>query len=75
LFIWVGTSFIKIRGGHSLRVFEYRVMRKILETKRQEAVTEWGRLHDEEVHNLYSSLIIWSRVGVVRDLQDGFWIG
>jgi hypothetical protein len=42
-----------VRGR--LRVFENRVMRRILGLKRVEVTAEWRKLHSEEVHNLYSS--------------------
>jgi hypothetical protein len=35
-------------------VFENRVLRRIFGPKRDE-VTEWRKLHNEEIHNLYSS--------------------
>jgi hypothetical protein len=36
-----------------LRVFEYRVLRRILGPRRNEVKGEWRKL--EELHNLYSS--------------------
>jgi hypothetical protein len=36
-------------------VFENRVLRKILGPKRDEATGNWRKLHNEELHNLYSS--------------------
>jgi hypothetical protein len=36
-------------------VFENRVLRRIFGLKRDEAVGEWKELHNEELHNLYSS--------------------
>jgi hypothetical protein len=35
-------------------VFENRVLRRILGPKRDEATGEWRRLHNEELHDLYS---------------------
>jgi hypothetical protein len=41
-------------------VFENRVLRRIFGPKRDEVTGEWGKLHSEEYHNLYSSPdIIW----------------
>jgi hypothetical protein len=40
---------------HRLRVFENRVLRRIFGPKRDEVMGEWGKLHNEELHNLYSS--------------------
>jgi hypothetical protein len=39
-------------------VFENRVLRRIFELKREEVARGWRRLHNEELHNLYSSLNI-----------------
>jgi CYTH domain-containing protein len=36
-------------------VFENRVVRKIFGPKRDEVTDEWRKLHNEELHNLYSS--------------------
>jgi hypothetical protein len=44
-----------LRKEHRLRVFEYRVLRKIFGSKRDEIKWEWRRLHNEEVYHLYSS--------------------
>jgi hypothetical protein len=35
--------------------FENRVPRKILEPKRDEVTRDWRKLHNEELHKLYSS--------------------
>jgi hypothetical protein len=36
-------------------VFENRVLRRISGPKRDEVRESWGKLHNEELHNLYSS--------------------
>jgi hypothetical protein len=36
-------------------VFENRVLRRIFVPKRNEVTGEWRNLHNEELHNLYSS--------------------
>jgi hypothetical protein len=38
-----------------LRVFENRVLRRIFEPKWDEVRWDWGRLHNEELNNLYAS--------------------
>jgi hypothetical protein len=38
-----------------VRVFENRVLRRIFEPKRDEVTGDWRKLHNEELHNLYSS--------------------
>jgi hypothetical protein len=40
---------------HRLRVFVNRVLRRIFGPKRNEATGEWRKLHNGELHNLYSS--------------------
>jgi hypothetical protein len=37
-------------------VFETRVLRRISGPKRDEVTGGWRKLHNEELHNLYSSL-------------------
>jgi hypothetical protein len=39
-------------------VFENRVLRRIRRPKRSEVTGDWRKLHNEELHNLYSSLRI-----------------
>jgi hypothetical protein len=36
-------------------VFENKVLRRIFVTNRDEVTGEWRKLHNEELHNLYSS--------------------
>jgi hypothetical protein len=36
-------------------VFENRVLRRLFGPKRDEMTGEWKKLHNEELHNLYSS--------------------
>jgi hypothetical protein len=38
-----------------MRVFENRVLRRIFAPKRDEVTGGWRKLHNEELHNLYSS--------------------
>jgi hypothetical protein len=40
---------------HRLRVFENRVLRRIFGQNRDEVTGGWRELHNEELHNLYSS--------------------
>jgi hypothetical protein len=44
-----------LREEHGLRVFEIRVLRRIFGPKRDEMIGGWRKLHNEELHNLYSS--------------------
>jgi hypothetical protein len=43
-------------------VFENRVVRRILRPKRDEVTGEWKKLHNEELHNLYSSPNIFRQI-------------
>jgi hypothetical protein len=76
-----------LREEHRLRVFENRVLRRIFGPKREEDGS-WGKLHNDELHNLYSSpnivRVIKSRrmrwAGHVArmgrgEVFTGFWLG
>jgi hypothetical protein len=43
-----------LREEHRLRVFENRMLRRICGPKRDEVTGEWRKLHNGELHNLYS---------------------
>jgi hypothetical protein len=49
------TWFLTLKEQHRLRVFENRVLRRIFGPKRDEVTGEWRKLHNEELHILYSS--------------------
>jgi hypothetical protein len=49
------TLSLTLREEHGLRVFENRVLRRIFGNKREEVTGGWRKLHDEELHGLYSS--------------------
>jgi hypothetical protein len=44
-----------LREEHRLRVFENKVLRRVFRPKRYEVTREWRKLHNEELHDLYSS--------------------
>jgi hypothetical protein len=46
---------LKLREERRLRVFENRVLRRIFRLKRDEVTGDRRKLHNEELHNLYSS--------------------
>jgi hypothetical protein len=46
---------LTLREEHMLRMFENRVLRGIFGPKRNEVTGGWRKLHNEELHNLYSS--------------------
>ena len=71
-----------------LRVFENRVLRRIFGPERNEVTGDWRKLHNEELHYLYSSPNIFRvtksrrmrRAGHVArmgegDTYTGFWWG
>jgi hypothetical protein len=43
-----------LQEEHRLRVFENKVLRRIFGPKRAEVMAGWRKLHNEELHNLYS---------------------
>jgi hypothetical protein len=43
------------RKEHILRVFGNRVLRRMFGPKRHEVMGGWRKLHNEELHDLYSS--------------------
>jgi hypothetical protein len=45
---------LTVRKEHRLRVFENRVLRRIFGPKREEDGS-WRKLHNDELHSLYSS--------------------
>jgi hypothetical protein len=50
-----GTWSLILREVYRLRVYENRVLRRIFGAKRNEIIGGWRKLHNEELHNFYSS--------------------
>jgi hypothetical protein len=46
---------LTLNEEYKLRMFENRVLRRIFAPKRDEGTGGWRTLHNEELHNLYSS--------------------
>jgi hypothetical protein len=46
---------LTVREQHKLKVFENRVLRRIFGPKMDGVTGGWRKLHNEELHNLYSS--------------------
>jgi hypothetical protein len=46
---------LTLREEHRLMVFENRVLRRIFGPKRDEVTGGWRKLHNEKLHDLYSS--------------------
>jgi hypothetical protein len=55
--VWVSVSCLILREEHKLRVIENRVLRRIFGPERDEIIGGWRKLHNEKLHNLYSSQI------------------
>jgi hypothetical protein len=63
-------SFI-LREDSRVRVFENRVLRRIVRPNSDEVMAEWRRLHSEEIHKLYSSPNIIRHINAWRKR----WVG
>jgi hypothetical protein len=61
---------LTLREEHRLRVFDNRVLRRIFGPKREEDGS-WRKLHNDELHSLYSSPNI---VRVIKSRRMG-WVG
>ena len=46
---------LTLREEHGLRVFENKVLRKTFGAKRDEITGAWRKLHNAELHTMYSS--------------------
>jgi hypothetical protein len=60
-----------IKGEHELRIFENRVLRRIFGPKRDGVTGGWRKLHNKELHDLYSSPSI-IRIKKLRTMR---WAG
>jgi hypothetical protein len=54
---------LTLREEHRLRAFENRVLRRIFGPKRDEVTGKWRKLHNEELHDLYS---LPSIIGIIK---------
>jgi hypothetical protein len=43
-----------LREEHRVKVFENRVLWRVFGPKRDEVTGKWGKLHNEELNDLYS---------------------
>jgi hypothetical protein len=62
---------LTLREEHRLRVFENRVFRRIFGPKREEDES-WRKLHNDELHNLYSSPNIFRVIKSMRMRWAGY---
>jgi hypothetical protein len=81
-------SGLTFREKRRTRVFENRVLRKIVRPKRDEVTRKWRRLHNEGLNVLYPSLsiILVNKSRIMRcrgqvarmgagEVHTGFWWG
>jgi hypothetical protein len=52
---WCETWFVTLREEHRVKSFDNRVLRGIFRPNREEVTGGWRELHNEQLHNLYSS--------------------
>jgi hypothetical protein len=62
---------LPLREEHRLRVFENRVLRRIFVPKAVEVTGGCRKLHNEELHNLYSSSSI---IRIIKSRRM-WWVG
>jgi hypothetical protein len=62
---------LTLREEHRLRVFENRVLRRIFGPKRDEVTGGWRKLHNEELHGLYSSPSVVRVIKARRMIRAG----
>jgi hypothetical protein len=55
---------LTLREEHRPGAFENRMLRRIFGSKRDEVTGGWRKLHNEELHNLYSS------PSIIRDIKS-----
>jgi hypothetical protein len=65
------TWFLTVREELKLRVFESRMLRRIFGPKRDGVTGWWRKLHNEEIHNLYS----WSSIIIIIKSRRMRWAG
>jgi hypothetical protein len=76
ILLWCTSAWLKFRAGHALALnfelyilSENRVLSRIFRAKREEVAGGWRRLHNEELHNLCTSL------NNVEVIKSGDWDG
>jgi hypothetical protein len=65
------TWFLTLSEENRLRMFENRVLRRMYGPKMGEVMRSWSKLHNEELHDLYSLPNI---IGVIK-LRKMRWAG
>jgi hypothetical protein len=62
---------VTLKEEHRLGMFENRVLRRIFGPERDEVTGEWRNLHNEEIHEFYSSPSIIKIIRSRRMRQTG----
>jgi hypothetical protein len=65
------TCSLTLREENRLRVFKNRVLMRIFGPKRDEVTREWRKLHNKELHDLYSSPSI---ISIIKSRRMR-WVG
>jgi hypothetical protein len=66
---------LTLREEHRLRLFENAVLRKIFGSKSEEETGDGGRLHNEELHDLYPLPNIIRVINQKERVMLGIWRG
>jgi hypothetical protein len=70
-------SLLTVREEHKLRVFENSVLRRIFGPKRDGVMGGWRKLHNGDLHNLYSlpNIVRIIKLGRMRwvDMWHEWW--
>jgi hypothetical protein len=61
---------LTLREEHGLKVFENKAMRRIFGPKRDEVTGEWRKLHNVELHDLYSSP---NAIRIIKSRRMRWW--
>ena len=61
--VWLSKSSVTFTEEHRLRLFENKVIKKIFGAMKDEITGEWIKLHNTELHALYSSF------NIIRNLK------
>jgi hypothetical protein len=62
---------LTLREEHRMRVFENSMLRRIFGSKKEKVMRRWRKLHEEELHDLYSSSSVIRKIESMRMI----WVG
>jgi hypothetical protein len=64
---------VTLREERRLRVFQYRVLRRVFGPKKDRVTGEWSKLHNEELNDLYSLHQYCAGGKIMMNELDGMW--